>query len=740
MRSLIRNLFKREAHPPPARGADAGMAQRLLERGIAAEDAGENSQAQACYRQAIEADPAFASAHMNLGIALQAQGEIAAAIESYERAVALDPASAPSHYNLGLAHLADRQFAEAEAALRAALGLREEFPEAWVALAEALESGGRNAEALAALERAIAQRENYEGALRNAGELLQKMGRLQDAGKAHFDLANVLQNLGRLAEAELLLRRVMELKPDFAAARNSLATVIVLQDPARIPDAEALYREAIALDPAYVLPYNNLGNILQSAGRLAEAEASLRRALELNPGFRQAHIALGNTLKDLGRVEEAEACFRRALELDPGDRYARDSLLMALNYTDRHSRAQVFAEHIGWARRHEAPLAAERRAHSNIRDPHRRLRVAYVSPDFRRHSVAYFIEPVLAQHDRNRFEVYCYSNVAVPDSVTGRLMKLADCARSIVGLSEADAAQMVRADGIDILVDLAGHTAGHALGVFARKPAPVQVTYLGYPNTTGLGSIDWRITDVHADPLGDGDGFHSERLARLAQTFLCFHPPQEAPEVRPSPFLANGYVTFGSFNVLPKITPEVIRTWARLLERVPRSRLLLKALGLGDSPSQGRILAGFAEHGIDAGRLAVLSMERTLQAHLGRYHEVDIGLDPFPFNGTTTTLEALWMGVPVVAIAGDRHSARVGASILANAGLGELVAGTAEEYIALAATLACDPGRLAAMRRTMRERVAASPMRDQAGLARALENAYRSMWAQWCADPHSVHV
>ena len=740
MRSLLQKLFKREAQPVPVRAPDAGLAQDLLEQGIAAEDAGENERALGYFQRAIEADPTSAAAHMNLGIALQTKGEFAAAIESCSRAVALEPGSAPAHYNLGLAHLAGAKLSEAESAFRAALVLREAFPEAWVALAEALESAGRDAEALAALQRAIVLRENYEGALRNAGALLQKMGRLRDAGQTYFELATFLQNLGRLAEAEVLYRRAIELKPDFAKASNSLATAIALQDPARIAEAEALYRQAIALDPEYALPHNNLGNILQGAGRLSESEASLRRALELKPDLRQAHVALGNALKDLGRLDEAESSFRRALELDPDDRYARDSLLMALNYTARHSRAQVFAEHIEWARRHESPHAAGRRAHLNVRDPHRRLRIAYVSPDFRRHSVAYFIEPVLAQHDRRQFEVYCYSNVAVPDSVTVRLMKLADRTRSMVGVSEADAAELVRADGIDILVDLAGHTAGHALGVLARKPAPVQVTYLGYPNTTGLGAVDWRITDVHADPPGDGDGFHSERLARLAHSFLCFQPPQEAPEVRPSPFVANGYVTFGSFNVLPKVTPEVISTWARLLERVPRSRLLLKALGLRDGPVQAHILAQFAKHGIDAARIALLPMEHTLLAHLERYHDMDIALDPFPFNGTTTTLEALWMGVPVVAIAGDRHSARVGASILANAGLEKLLAGTVEQYVALAAGLACDPERLTSLRRAMRGCVAASPLRDQAGMVTALEDAYRGMWAQWCADPCAVHV
>jgi predicted O-linked N-acetylglucosamine transferase (SPINDLY family) len=331
--------------------------------------------------------------------------------------------------------------------------------------------------------------------------------------------------------------------------------------------------------------------------------------------------------------------------------------------------------------------------------------------------------------------VYCYSNVALPDSMTGHLMKLADYAREITGLGDAEAAQLIRADGIDILVDLAGHTAGHRLGVFALGPAPVQATYLGYPNTTGLAAVDWRITDIYADPPGDGDEFHTERLARLPRTFLCFQPPAEAPDVQAPPSLKNGHVTFGSFNVLPKVTPEVIRTWSLLLQRVPRSRLLLKALGLGDAGSRAHMLAAFARHGIVPERVTVLPMEGSLQAHLARYHEMDIALDPFPFNGTTTTLEALWMGVPVVAIAGDRHSARVGSGILANAGLGDLAARDANEYIAIAAALAGDGARLAALRLGMRGRLDASPLRDAAGFVRDLEGAYHGMWEQWCVSP-----
>lgn len=639
------------ARPPfrnPFRREGAGLAQESLERGIAAEEAGDHAGAARHYREAI----------------------------------ARDPDCAPAHLNLGLLHLSADSFGEAEAAIREALRARDPFPEAWVALAEALEALGRTPEALDALERALAQREGFEGARTNAAVL-------------HNNQGHKLQALGQPAEAEVHLRRATELGPD-------------------IPEA-----------------HFNLGNVLQSLGRASDAEASLRRAIALRPAYREALTGLGNALRDQGRVDEAEAACRAALALDPGDRDAHDNLLLSMNYTDRHSRAEVYAAHLGWAALHAS--ASTVMPHANSPDPGRRLRIGYVSGDFRRHSVAYFIEPVLAHHHRDAVESFCYSNVRLPDRMTGHLLDLADHARDIAGMGDAEAAQAIRADGIDILVDLSGHTAGHRLGVFARKPAPVQATYLGYPNTTGLASIDWRLTDACADPRGDGDAVHSERLARLPGSFLCFQPPPDAPDVQLPPSEACGFVTFGSFNVLPKVTPEVIRAWSRILQAVPRSRLMLKALGLGDAGSRARMHEAFQSHGFGPDRIALLPVEGALRDHLARYHRMDIALDPFPYNGTTTTFEALWMGVPVIALRGDRHSSRVGASILSNAGLGEWVAGSVDDYVSLAVRLAGNAALLRDLRRTMRDRVAASPLRDAQAFTRNLENAYRGMWKLWCA-------
>jgi predicted O-linked N-acetylglucosamine transferase (SPINDLY family) len=684
--------------------------------GAALRELGRLAAAEASYRRALEIQPDYAEVHGNLGVTLKELGRPVEAEASHRRALAIKPDDAETHNNLGSALQDQGRFAEAEASYRRALAIRPDFAEVHSNLGTALREQGRPVEAEASHRRAMELKPEYAG--------------------AHNNLGSALQTLGRLSEALASYRRALELTPDYHEAHTNLGNALYLQG--RFAEAEASHRRALAIKPDFAEAHSNLGNALFFQGRLAEADASHRRALQLDPNSAGAHSNLGNGLLDLGRLAEAEASFRRALALAPDFPNARSNLLLALNYTERLSRAALFEEHRAWSQRHEAPLAAQRLPHPNSRDPQRRLRVGYVSPDFRRHSVACFIEPVLARHDRNAFEVYCYSNVIHPDRVTERLLALADGARSIVGLSDAQAAAQVRADGMDILVDLAGHTARGRLGVFALKPAPVQASYLGYPNTSGLSAIDWRVTDVHADPPGDGDAFHSERLARLPQTFLCYRPPEEAPAVEPAPFLQKGYITFGSFNVLPKVTAEVIRVWAQLLERVPGSRLMLKGRGLGGTLARAHLLGAFAQHGIAEDRLTLLPHDGDFRAHLSRYREMDIGLDPFPYNGTTTTCEALWMGVPVVALAGERHAGRVGASILANLGLEELIAKSVEHYLSLAAALAADGARLASLRETMRARVTASPLRDEAGFAHSLEAAYREMWRRWCCSEPSA--
>ena len=373
----------------------------------------------------------------------------------------------------------------------------------------------------------------------------------------------------------------------------------------------------------------------------------------------------------------------------------------------------VFAEHRRWHAQHAAPLAAGTPPPPLTFAPGaRRLRLGYVSPDFNHHAVACFIEPVLAAHDRTRVEVFCYAAVRAPDRITARLRRLAEHWRDIAPLDDAAAAALIRADRPDLLVDLAGHTAHHRLGVFARRPAPVQATWLGYPNTTGLDAIGYRLTDAVADPPGQTEAFHSEKLVRLPATFSCYGPDADAPPVNDLPAARAGAVTFGSLNNFAKITPAVIALWSRLLRELPGSRLVLKSRGLGDAAVAARIRDAFAVHGIEPARLTLDGAELSVAAHLSLYHGIDIGLDPFPYNGTTTTCEALWMGVPVVTVTGANHVARVGASLLTHCGLTELVASDEAGYIAAAVALAGDPDRMTTLRRTMRDRLNAAPLTD----------------------------
>ena len=698
---LLQKLGRAEAAKSMLRSINLGLLMREPDRYLEVE---------VVARQLTQAWPDYPDGWRALGTVLALQKRFAEAAPALQKALTWLSPDAELHNNLGVALDALGRWADAEACYRKALERKHDYVEARNNLGKVVANLQRNSEAIA----------EFESALRFAPDFIE----------AHTNLGNAYRACGRMDEAEKSYSRALALEPNSPTALNNLS--VAQQNLGRLLEARVSLQRAIALKPDYYEAHTNLGNVSQALGSFSEAEMCYRKALTLSPDAQAVHSNLGTALRELGRIDEAVSCFRRAIEIDPGYSDAHSNLLFTLNYTTKLTRAELYEEHIAWARQTESPRAARRSVHEHPRDPLKRLRIGYVSPDFRRHSVAFFIEPVLAEHSRSHFEVVCYSNVLRPDEVTRRLLEQADHVRNIVGLSDVNAAAMVRSDKVDILIDLAGHTGRARLGLFALKPAPVQASYLGYPNTTGLASMDWRITDACADPQGDGDALHSERLLRLPDSFLCFRPPENAPTPAPAPCLKNGFITFGSFNALAKISAPVVDAWSGLLERVPRSRLLLKAMGLSDPQGRQRILEEFAQRGIDANRLDALSPEIEFRTHISRYHLMDIALDPFPYNGTTTTLEALWMGVPVIALAGDRHCGRVGASILSNLDLGELIAPNLENYLVRAAALAADVSRLVELRGTMRERVASSPLRNEKGFVRSLEQAYGAMWRDWC--------
>ena len=698
-----------------------------------------------CTRKAIRLRPRHAEAHNNLGMALEKRGELEQASEHYRRAVALQPQYAEAHKNLGNVLAGLHRDAEAEKSYRRALQLRPDYLDAHNDLGNALRRLERHEEALERFDHVLQMQPGYVRAYINRGVALESLGRLDEAFESYQraaelqpDDAGIYNNIGNLVsgmgypEQSLdYYDRALAIQPDLIEAYINRANALQLLN--RHDQAIGLLERALAIDPDQSIVHNNLGNILRDKGRLAEAVEHFDRARVLRPDFPEAVNNLGIVLTQQGRYAEADTCYRRAVELRPSYLEAYSNLLLGMNYDPGYEAAELLAAHRGWEERHGqcAPVGEPTDSPDPDTDPERRLRIGYVSPDLRGHSVAYFIEPILAAHDPEQVEVFCYAEVRSPDATTERLKGYAQHWHNTCGLTDAQLAEQIRADNIDLLVDLAGHTAHHRLGAFAHRPAPVQITYLGYPNTTGLSTIDYRLTDAWADP-DDQDAFHSETLVRLPEGFLCYRPPSDAPDVAPLPAQHSGQVTFGSFNNLAKITPQVIAAWARLLVQVPGARLLLKNKSLADEQASARVRELFAGHGIDADRLELIGWQPDPRDHLALYARIDIALDTFPYNGTTTTCEALWMGVPVLTLAGSRHAGRVGLSLLARTGLEELAADGVEDYIERARALAADTQRLGALRASLRDSLADSTLCQPVPFTRTLETTYRRLWQQWC--------
>jgi protein O-GlcNAc transferase len=576
---------------------------------------------------------------------------------------------------------------------------------------------------------------------------------------------------GRPRDAADLIQRAVAITPDRAQYQANLGVALAALND--FPRAIAAFQKAIALDPAYKFArehlaqsYSNLGRLLQqqgkfedsiaacqklvelradrpdahyqlgmasmSAGDLTSCVASLNRALELHPDFPDALNSLGVAEFRRGRIDSAIAAYQKILRLDPGNLQTSQNLLLALHYQIPADPQRIFQAHLDWGIRHAQPIRNKIRAEANDRDPARRLRVGYVSADFHEHPVTYFLENLLAAHDADEVEIFCYQNGPAADAVTRRLQGSAHHWRQIHTKSDAEAAQMIREDKIDILVDLSGHTAGNRLLIFAQKPTPIQATYLGYLDTTGLAAIDYRLTDAIADPPGESDGLHSEKLIRLPRTFACYRPPDDAPPPGPSPGVSRGFITFGSFNALSKIHPELLDTWAKILQEIPGSRLILATRGLSDPTLQKEILAPFEKRDIAGDRLRFLDRQ-SLPDYLRLHGEVDLLLDTFPVNGHTTSCHALWMGVPVISLAGQTHCQRLGASVLSNIGLPHWIARTPAEYVEIAKSRAADQNELSDLRAALRDRMRRSHLMDARQLAREIESAYRNMWQTECA-------
>jgi protein O-GlcNAc transferase len=558
-----------------------------------------------------------------------------------------------------------------------------------------LERNGSLAEAL----------KKYRAAL----PLLRKLG----GTEARYNLGVVLQRLGMHEEALASFRATLEAQPGSVDALLNAGSV--LHALARYDGALECCLRVLEISPGLALAHNNAGNALEALGRPEEALGHFKAAVASAPGYAVACDNLGNLLKKLGRIGEAIDAYREGMQ--GGDARLYSNYLLALNYAEDCSEEALALEHRRFGERFgtgkgRPPLA---------REWPRRLRIGYVSPDLREHSVAYFVEPLLERHDRDAFEVIAYYGGAAADATTRRLRALCDRWRDCVQLSDAEFAQQVRADRADILVDLAGHTGGGRLLAFAERPAPLQLSFLGYPGTTGLSAIDNRITDAHADPSGS-EHFSCERLLRPWPTYFCYRPPGNSPEPAASP--GSSAITFGCFNNVAKLSDGFLAAAAQVLAAVPEARLVLKTGGLESQRAR------LAHAGLDAARIELRGFEPSTASHLAQYHAVDIALDTFPYNGATTTCEALWMGVPVVTLEGRRHAGRMGASLLHALGLPELVCGDAAQYVATCIALARNRARLDALKLGLRARLQASPLMDETGYTRALEAAYTEAWTR----------
>jgi predicted O-linked N-acetylglucosamine transferase (SPINDLY family) len=685
---------------------DPVKASELLALAMQYHQAGDLPGAELLYRQVLAADPANAVALQYMGVLAKQRGNHQLALDYMRQSLRIQPQDAACHCNLGLVYKGLGQLDEAVASFRQALQLWPEFAEAYCNLGNTLRDLGRLEESIASFNEALRLRPNF--------------------AEAYCNLGVARRDQGRLDEAVASFRQALRLRADLADAHFGLGTALL--DQHQMAAAVASLRESLHLRPNFPEAHCNLGIALHELGKHEEAIACYRHALRLRPDYPEAHHNLATDLQDQGCLGEAVGHYRNALRLKPDYAHSHSGLLFCLSHNADLTPDELFAEHQRWGELHgtiPSPLAP----HNNDRHPNRRLRVGYVSPDFFDHAVTRFIEPVLANHDPAVVEIFCYAEMPVPDAVTERLRSLVHTWRWTRRLSDARVAELIRADRIDILVDLAGHTSKHRLRVFAYKPAPIQVTWIGYPHTTGLRTMDYRLTDAVMDPPGEPKR-DTEELVRLPRGLCCFAEPVQAPDVGPLPALRNGYATLGSLHKLSKINAAVLDVWCRILQTLPSARLLVFRDTLVGT-ARSRLAQQLGERGIGEDRFE-LRHKAGVGGFLGVFADIDVGLDPFPYTGGTISCESLWMGVPFVSLLGDRPAARAGSALLTIVGLPELVAATPEEVVSQTVALAGELNRLSMLRSGLRERMRQT-LCDGAGFTRDLEAAYQQMWRTWCA-------
>ena len=632
----------------------------------------------------------------------------AEAIEPMQRAAALAPNDVEVHSNLGLALLVLERYPEAEASFRKALQISPKDGQLLCKLGHSLQMQRRYLEAEFCFRRAIEADSNDS--------------------TAYIYLAEALRPKRRLAETAAIYRQAIAIEPNKAIRHSNLGKI--LYDLRRFADSEVSCRRALQIEPKCAAAHNNLGLALKDMGRLTEAEASFRQAIECQPDMAETFCNLGNVLHELGDLVEAEKSFRIAIQLEPDSALFYDNLLHFLSLTTETNAAELFAAHRRFGELFEVPLRSGWLPHSNPKDPERRLNVGFVSGDFFNHAIANFIGPLLGPLSQSEdLELHSYYTNVVDDPVTQQLRTKFTHWNEVAGLSEDELADKIRMDGIDILIDLSGHTAHNRLMTFAQKPAPIQASWMGYPGTTGLTAMDYFLADRFFVPSAQFDDQFTEKIVRLPAG-APFLPNKDAPPISPLPALANGYVTFGSFNRINKIGPSAVALWSSLLHRLPDARMLLG--GMPESGEADRLIELFIREGIARGRLEI-HPRCDMRSYLNLHERVDICLDAFPYNGGTTTLHALWMGVPTLTLAGNTVAGRSGATVLGHVGLDSFVALTRADYVREGVTCASDLAGLSVIRAGLRERFAQSAQAQPELIAAGVKCALRTVWRRWCA-------
>ena len=706
--------------------------------------------------KAIAINPAVPAYYSNLGAVLQAQGKWDEATDSLRKSLSLQPDHAVAHFDLGAALQAQGKLDAATESFHRALALQPDYVEAHASLGNALKDQGKLEVAIEHYRQALALKPSYADVQFNLGAALQAQNKLDEAvacyrealllkpdiAETHYNLGIALQAQDKPTEAISSYRAALALKPDYAEAHCNMG--IALQALDKPAEAISSYRAALALKPDLAEAHCNIGFILHEQGQSGVAVAHCRQALLLKPDYMEAHYNLGNALPAVGRLDEAAEHYHKALSLKPDLADAYSNLLFLHCY---HAALDPL-EYLALAREWECaclPAQDRQAARQRIfrRSPlaGRRLRVGYVSGDFRQHAVSYFIERIFAHHDRARIELFAYSASRMQDAVTERLRALVDHWIPVAGMSDVATRDRIEADGIDVLIDLSGHTRYNRLGVFARRAAPVQANYLGYFASTGLTEMDYWIGDDILTPP-ETDSHFSEQVWRLPRVWLSYKTIADAPEPdwRPAD---DGSVWLGSFNNLGKLTPQTLALWARVLHALPEARLLLKTKELAEADNRQRILDALSEHGIPPHRIE-LQRESEWVDYMREYNRLDIALDPVGgHGGGTSTCDTLWMGVPVIHALGSCATSRFTAAMLDAIGRPEWIARSEEEYIDKVVALARDVEQRKALRFNQRERMASSPLCDAHGLARSLESAYFEMFERWLtrqnAQPPQAH-